>query len=441
MRALQGVFIGGVLAIFAAPVACSSSDGGSDQDATAGSETGPVEDTIGVDTIGRDTNTPPGTDSTVPPGDAPPGTDTNVPPVDAPGLDTAPGTTSAATIAIKLRGKSNFLIGMGNDLAGDHTKDGVYTLGPTLDLHYAYLVGLPGSGGWPDWNAGGSFVNLIGDVAVKKGVTPMYTLYAMAAWGDGNTATVTDDAFMKPYWDGAKLLFQRVALLGKPAVVHLEPDWWGYAQQFAKGDPKKMPVHVTKHAPDCAGLPDDVSGMARCLIKLARTYAPTAVIGFGVSEWGGDTASVVAWHKALGATEADIAVLETLDRDAGCFEAGTDPNCKRGGSFYWDETNTKSPNPHEALVFAKAVHDGLGKPLLWWQTPFGVPSTTAGGTAGHYRDNRVHYMFAHIDEFIAAGGLGITFGTGAGNQTYIDTDGGQFKTAVTKYFSAPTPLP
>ena len=78
---------------------------------------------------------------------------------------------------------------------------------------------------------------------------------------------------------------------------------------------------------------------------------------------------------------------------------------------------------------------------MWWQIPFGVPSTTPGGTAGHYRDNRVHYIFSHIDEFVAAGGLGVTFGTGAGNQTYITTDGDQFKNAVAGYFSAPVALP
>ncbi len=79
--------------------------------------------------------------------------------------------------------------------------------------------------------------------------------------------------------------------------------------------------------------------------------------------------------------------------------------------------------------------------MLWWQTPFGVPSATVGGTAGHYRDNRVKYIFDHPDEFVAAGGLGAAFGTGSGNQTYIDTDGGQFKAAVAKYFATPTPLP
>jgi hypothetical protein len=77
---------------------------------------------------------------------------------------------------------------------------------------------------------------------------------------------------------------------------------------------------------------------------------------------------------------------------------------------------------------------------MWWQLPFGVPNTTPGGTPGHYRDNRVHYLFGHLDELVAAGGFAAAFGTGAGNQTYITTDGGQFQSAVTAYFRKPASL-
>jgi hypothetical protein len=49
--------------------------------------------------------------------------------------------------------------------------------------------------------------------------------------------------------------------------------------------------------------------------------------------------------------------------------------------------------------------------------------------------------FNHVDEFVAAGGLGAVFGTGAGNQTYITTDGDQFKNGVRSYFANPLALP
>src|SRR5580700_2831690 len=89
------------------------------------------------------------------------------------------GPRNATLLATALRGKTNFLIGMGNDLANDHNMDGAYTLGTTLDLHYAYLVGLQGMGGWPDWNANGGFVDIMCGAAKAHGVTPMFTLYSM----------------------------------------------------------------------------------------------------------------------------------------------------------------------------------------------------------------------------------------------------------------------
>ena len=358
------------------------------------------------------------------------------------------GVSSAAEVAAKLGRPNRFLIGMGNDLAGadqnyDHNHDGIYTLPVTLDLHYAYLVGLAGQGGWPDWNADGSFVNILTDTADAHGVVPMFTLYSMAAWGEANTTVLTDDGYMGPYWEGARLLFERLAIFDKPAVVHFEPDWWAYAQQASAGNPASVAAHVGSLLPECSGLSEDLGGMGRCLVRLARTLAPKVVIGFHASRWADpDPAAVAQFLLDVGAGEADIVVLETLDRDAGCFEEHVDPACQRNdGPWYWDETNQTSPNFHEHLAWAAAISADVGKPLLWWQMPFGVPSDTPGGASGTYRDNRVRYLFAHPQEFASAGGLGAVFGVGAGNQTYITTDGGQFATAVSDYYASPVPLP
>src|SRR5262245_14399072 len=136
-----------------------------------------------------------------------------------------------AALAMRMGRAGNFLVGMGNDLANDHNQDGAYTLGVKFDLHDAYLVGLKGQGGWPDWNAGGTFVNILTDTADAHGVTPMFTLYSFAAQGEARTDILQDRDFMQRWWDGARLLFQRLAVFGKPAVVHIEPDYWSFAQQ------------------------------------------------------------------------------------------------------------------------------------------------------------------------------------------------------------------
>ena len=354
----------------------------------------------------------------------------------------------AAQLAIQLGLDPHFLIGMGNDLAGqsegwDHDRDGIYTLGTTLDLHYCYLVGLLGQGGWPDWNPGGSFVNIMTDSAARHGVVPMFTYYTMAAWGEGNLTVLTNDIFMQLFWNGVALLYDRLNLFNQPAVVHLEPDFWAFAQQGAPGhDPSRLAAHVSALAPDCQDLPNNLTGMGQCLIRMARIRAPQVAVGFHASRWAGSIDETVAFLNGIGAADSDFLGVETLDRDAGCFEAHIDPGCQRNdGPWYWDETNQTSPNFHEHLDWASAMYQGIAKPLLWWQMPFGVPSDIPGGTPGRYRDNRVHYLFNHVNEFVAVGGVGAAFGVGAGNQTYITSDGDQFRNAVSVYFAAPTPLP
>jgi len=357
-------------------------------------------------------------------------------------------TSTAAQIAMQIGRQPNFLIGMGNDLADDHNQDGAFRLGTTIDLHYAYLVAYLNNdkswASWKDWNTDGSFVNIITDTADAHGVVPMISLYSMAAAGDGVIVDALKDqaVFEKGYWSDIKLLFQRIGLFGKPTLVHFEPDFWGYAEQQSHEDPTTIKVALHAAAPDCADLSEDLVGMGHCIIKLARMYAPKAVIGFHASEWANsDPSATAAFLKKVGADRADVIFADMLDRDAGCFEAKVDPYCQRDGTFYWDETNTTSPNFHEYLAWSKAITSGLGRPMIWWQTPFGVPSNTPGGSADHYRDNRVHYIFSHIQEFVDAGGLGVAFGTGAANQTTPDSDGGQFKAAVKKYYQAPVPLP
>jgi len=71
----------------------------------------------------------------------------------------------------------------------------------------------------------------------------------------------------------------------------------------------------------------------------------------------------------------------------------------------------------------------------------GVPSTTPGGTTGHFRDDHVHYMLTHPTQYTAAGVFAIVFSAGAASQTTITTDGGQFATLFSAYLANPAPYP
>jgi hypothetical protein len=334
-------------------------------------------------------------------------------------------------LATRLGLPSRLAIGLGNDaMSYDFNQTHAYTLGPKFDLHYVYLSGLD----WPKWNAPeGAYVTLVGQAA---------------AWGDGNLWSLQNAQFMTQYWRNVRVMFQKLAALGVPAVVHAEPDLWGYAQKQYGDDPAKVKVLVKAYVPECKDYPDTIAGMGKCIVRLGRWLAPKVSVGLTASSFGAhdgtgqsDPVRIAQYLNKVGSIEADLLIVEMLDRDAGCFEAGVDPNCKRTGTFYWDETNTKKPNFRDHLSWAKTIRLHTGKPLLWWQVPLGVPSTKPGGTAGRYRDNRVRYVFSRPAEFAQAGGIGVVFGTGAKNQTSAVTDGGQLKNALTGYLKAPVALP
>src|SRR5260370_40391382 len=90
---------------------------------------------------------------------------------------------------------------------------------------------------------------------------------------------------MTNFWQDMEVLFQRLAEYNDVAVVHFEPDWWGYVEQASKGDPTKLPAKVTLAA-RCSMLSNDAAGMAHCLTKIARDVAPKVFIAFHYTPWG-----------------------------------------------------------------------------------------------------------------------------------------------------------
>jgi hypothetical protein len=247
------------------------------------------------------------------------------------------------------------------------------------------------------------------------------------------------------YLKDLKLMFQRLAISNKPALLQLEPDFIGYLQQYAKE--KNVPVASIKakvvysDLPECKIFANTIKGYFNCVITLRNIIAPKVKIGFMPSQWGDwfdladPAAPAIEKGKAVGKflsslniAKADFVVFETRDRDAGFWEVQGLKN------EYWTDTQFKNH-----LAWTKAVVDTVKKPAMWWQTPFGVPSD-AFGTDGMYRDNRVKYFFSHLDQVVASGGFAIAFGAGADKQTMPGSDGGQFKTALDNYLLKPIDL-
>jgi len=346
---------------------------------------------------------------------------------------------------------NRLLVGLG---AGGSDTTLIQAQGLKPDFYERYLVGIDTQGGWTTWNSpSGAYATYVMQQADSVGAVPMFTLFQFSADNLSDLTSLGDASYMQTYWSDAITLFKAANAFGKPVLVNVEPDFWGFAQAVANsnygGDPTKMPASLASDSA-CAGLPANATSFGPCLMKLARKYAPKAAIGFPPSSWGGSSlASVVTFMNTMGANQGDLIIMQTVDRDAGCREqaaltpATAQADCVGGqGPWYWDETNQAHPNFQDNLSIAQAYHDGIaGLPIVWWQTPFGVPSATPGGTAGHYRDNKVDYFLKHPGELVAVGALGIVFGAGAENQTTPASDGGQYQTLSKQYLAKPAPLP
>lgn len=352
-------------------------------------------------------------------------------------------------LAIDLRGSGDFMVGIGNDNSGP------YDHAIAIDLHYAYLDGYGDQGGWPTWNTGGDYPKFFAQTATQHGATPWFTYYQLALeLEQGNDAVLDDSTRMHQYLADIRTLFQKTA--GAPVAVQLEPDFFGYLmQRAAMGKSVPAKTHFDD-VPECAAMPETAAGLMQCALAIGRGLNPKARIGFHASMWGayydptdpsadieGSAQQVATFLKTMG--DADFVTVETLDRDAGFWEtSGGGSTCSlTGGSrgaVYWDETTASLPNYSQHLRWVRALTAAMNVPALEWQTPMGKPSSSCGGSDQHWRDNRVHYFFDHVEQLVAAGVAGMAFGTGAGGQTDLSTDGDQLKTAIAAYRGAPVAL-
>ncbi len=357
-------------------------------------------------------------------------------------------------------------LGRGHLLVGLSGSDAAAAAAP-YDLRYLYLAGGLADGAGPCGrcdsgckSAGASCANSAGcgwwgcwqwdqappgdyargfvakaKAAPRGAQIPMITYYELlqasgVPEGDAEVSKVSDREFMARYLADWRFLLQQIG--GEVAFLHVEPDFWGYAAQRGVAC-SAIPAAVASASPvECAGLPETLAGLGRCMIAMARRHAPNAKVGLHASGWGTrvdvlsnrDPALDVAaearelgtFLAGCGAGEADFVAADMTDRDAGYYETVMHRRT------WWDATDATLPSFRQAFAWGRAVAEEVGRPILWWQTPVGDSAGT--NVSMHYRDNRVDYLFAHLPELAAAHSIGVAFGAGQGDQTSPDTDGG-----------------
>ncbi|MFL5263644.1 MAG: hypothetical protein ACJ79L_14670 [Anaeromyxobacteraceae bacterium] len=274
--------------------------------------------------------------------------------------------------------------------------------------------------------------------AASPAQVPMFTYYqllqsmAPPSEGDAEVTQVRDAAFMRRYLADYRFLLQQIG--GDVAVLHLEPDFWGYAGRRQQAC-SAIPAAVASANPtDCAGQPETLAGLGRCMIAMARRYAPNAKVGLHASSWGyqydalenaaasfdvaAEARRVGTFLAGCGAADGDFIAADMSDRDAGT------------NGKWWDATNAALPNFHQAFTWGAAVAAAVGRPLLWWQVPVG---NTTKGLPASQQDNRVDYLLTHPEEIAAGGAVGVAFGAGASGEATPEADGGNLAARTRAY--------
>jgi hypothetical protein len=307
-------------------------------------------------------------------------------------------------------------------------------------FRYQYLAGgVNTGGGWATWNTNGDFARFYIEDSVANSIIPVFTYYMLlqstpggGSESDADFGNVNNTATMTAYYNDLKLFFQKAgAAAPQKVVLHVEPDFWGYMQGRAAGDNAATVSAKVSEAgmPELAGLPSNVSGFARAVVKLRDTYAPNVILGYHISVWG--TGNDIALSNpsdatvdALGARAAafytslaanfDIAFAEFSDRDSGFYQYVYGD----GGAHWWDADDFRRD-----ARFLGRFSAATGKRIVMWQIPLGNTRMRAqNNSTGHYQDNRPEWLLdeaarTHLTAFRDAGVVAYLFGGGAGGTT------------------------
>jgi hypothetical protein len=307
-------------------------------------------------------------------------------------------------------------------------------------FRYQYLAGGVNTGnGWATWNTNGDFPRFYIQDSAANGIVPVFTYYMLlqslpggGSESEANFNNLNNTATMTAYYGDLRLFFQKAgAFPAQRVVLHVEPDFWGHMQQRATNDDARtVPAKVAETGlPELAGLPSNVSGFARAVLRLRDAYAPNVIVGYHLSVWGTRVDIALsnpsdATVDALGTRAAvfytsleanfDIAFAEFSDRDSGFHQYVNGD----AGRSWWDAEDFR-----RSARFLGRYAAAAGKRIVMWQIPLGNTRMRAqNNTTGHYQDNRPEWLFddptrSHLAAYRDAGVVAFLFGGGAGGTT------------------------
>lgn len=325
--------------------------------------------------------------------------------------------------------------------------------GVPWDVRYAYFTY-----GWADnWGYGnhdGSYGLQYMNESSGEGYVPAVQYYCVngePGGGEAQFLSKTQNATtMAEYFGDFKLLMQNAKQFGKPVLVMMEADGFGYLEQQSGGNSSAYAAVADSGLPELAGLPNTVAGWGLAFLQLRKAEgASNVILGIHVSAWAsGEDISYVsvtdplqpqvdaayAFLAPFGLTSNvtgstyDVLVGDPNDRDSDYYQLVEGLDC------WWDASDTASVDSESfnryaawlALWNAKAQ-----RRWVLWQIPLGnsnmLDVCNDGQPRQGYKDNRPEYFFGtesaqHLSNWAQDGVVALLFGAGADCQSSYEND-------------------
>ncbi len=348
-------------------------------------------------------------------------------------------------------------MGSNTVLIGGSMSDASANAAP-FDVQYAYVHSQPApssdyytaarcqdgwTGWWGCWNgsttAPGTYVTWRDAKAAQETYQGkprpqkfLWTWYSLRDLGDaagqgdgpGEVQAINRADLLTRYLNDYRFFLQKIGT--SHDMIDLEPDFWGYVRSL--GDPHHVAAQVTAADPtDCGSQENSAAGLAQCLISMAHKYAPNTAVGMHLScfDWQQNTPQCVKDYAQLGAQNADFLATDVSDRDAGWYAQPA-----HGGlDKFWTDQKAAAQ-----MSFYKTMAESVGKPVVLWQIPVG--NMAQNNTLNHYKDDKVDWFFAHMDQVANAHIAGLLFGAGQQEQTTAETDGGNLINKTIAYHNS-----
>lgn len=324
--------------------------------------------------------------------------------------------------------------------------------GTAFAFRYQYLTGGVNTGsGWETWNQpAGQFATYYMQESMQHGYTPVFVYYELCLsngphpgsyCGSSNltqdTANLASAGVMSAYFANWVLMLQKIGAFGKPVLVVVEPDLWGFLQNASNGtnNAATVPASVSSCGyADASGYPNTAQGFAWALLHMRDKYAPNAVLALHASTWAAgadiatdtraslDVASMVQSESAflnsagIVGNPTGVSSWNLLSSDVADFDSD-----QPGGRSWWDRFNQTFPNFSRYLTFIGNLSKATHRRVVMWQVPMGNQYfDTLNNSSGHYQDNRAEYILGNVASFAAAGVIAVLFGPGNGGTMNTD---------------------